>query len=163
MNKKEILERLESERERFLDALEGLTDEDLQIPGVVGEWSIKDVLIHISRWEAELVKLLFQVRQGQKPTSMHFTQVDVDQTNQAWFDESRERPLHLALEDFHAVRNQTILRVEAFSERDLTDPDRYQWANKRPLAEWVASDSFDHEAEHLEQILTWRQSRHTKK
>ena len=157
MNKKEILEQLEIEQERFLDALEGLSDEDLERSGVIGEWSIKDILIHISRWEAELVKLLFQARQGQKPTSMHFTQVEVDRTNQVWFEESRLRPLRTALEDFHAVRNQTILRVEGFSERDLTDPNHYKWAGHRALVEWIASDSFEHEAEHRAQILAWRQ------
>lgn len=158
MNKKEILDRLESEHEHFLDALEGLSEDDLERSGVVGVWSIKDILIHISRWEAELVKLLFQARQGQKPTSMHFAQENVDQTNQAWYEESRHRPLRLALEDFHAVRNQTILRVEAFSDRDFTDPNRYKWAQGRALSEWIASDSFEHEAEHLEQILSWRKA-----
>lgn len=158
MNKREILEQLESQRERFLDAIEGLTDAELEHPGVVGAWSVKDIMIHISRWEAELVKLLFQATQGQKPTSMHFTQVDVDQTNQAWYAESLNRPLQMALEDFHAVRNQTILRVESFSDRELTDPDRYKWAGHRPLGEWIASDSFEHEAEHCEQILSWRRT-----
>lgn len=159
MNKNDILVQLESQRERFLDAIEGLPEAELEQPGVVGVWSIKDILIHISRWEAELVKLLFQARQGKKPTSIHFTQLDVDQTNQEWYEESRDRPLRLALEDFHAVRNQTILRVETFSERDLKDPARYKWADHRPLAEWIASDSFEHEAEHCEQILTWRKTR----
>ena len=158
MNKKEILDRLESEREHFLDALEGLSEDDLERSGVVGTWSIKDVLIHISRWEAELVKLLWQARQGQKPTSMHFTQAEVDETNLGWFKESQFRPLRSVLDDFHAVRNQTILRVEAFSEAELRDPDRYKWAKKRPLAEWIASDSFEHEAEHREQILAWRKA-----
>lgn len=160
MTKKEILERLESEREHFLDVLEGLSDEDLEKPGVVGEWSIKDILIHLSRWEAELVKLLFQARQGQKPTTIHFSQLDVDATNQQWYKESHLRPLHMALDDFHAVRNQTILRVEAFSDRDLTDPNRFSWAEKRPLEEWIASDSFGHESEHIEQITAWRQANH---
>jgi hypothetical protein len=158
MNINEILNKLETERERFLDAIEGLSDEDLQRPGVTGEWSIKDIMSHISRWEAELVKLLWQARQGQKPTSMHFTQVEVDATNLDWFKESQFRPLRSVLDDFHAVRNQTILRVEAFSDADLRDPDRYKWAKKQPLAEWIASDSFEHEAEHREQILAWRKA-----
>ena len=37
-------------------------------PGVVGQWSLKDILVHLTLWEAELVTLLFQARQGQKPS-----------------------------------------------------------------------------------------------
>ncbi|MCU0484489.1 MAG: ClbS/DfsB family four-helix bundle protein [Anaerolineales bacterium] len=158
MNKQELLDQLENERERFLDAIEGLSDEDLQRPGVVGDWSVKDIMSHISRWEAELIKLLWQARQGQKPTSMHFTQVDVDATNLEWFKESHLRPLRMVLDDFQAVRNQTILRTEAFSEKDLADPKRFKWAKDRPLADWIASDSFEHEAEHREHILAWRKA-----
>ena len=158
MNKQEILDKLENERELFLDCLEGLSDTALEQPGVVGDWSIKDILVHLSRWEAELVHLLFQAHQGQKPTSTHFTQHDVDQVNQEWFEASRLRPLRMVLDDFHAVRNQTILRVEFFSERDLIDPKRFSWANNKALAEWIANDSFDHEDEHLVQIKAWRQA-----
>jgi hypothetical protein len=80
----------------------------------------------------------------------------VDETNRAWFEEGKSRPLHRVLDDFHAVRNQTILRVEEFTERDLTEANRFSWSRKKPLAEWIASDSFEHEAEHREQIVSWR-------
>ena len=159
MKKSEILASLEGERERFLDELEGLNEADLEIPGVLGEWSVKDILVHLSRWEAELVKLLFQAHNGQKPSSAHFTQQNVDDTNQQWFEEGRTRPIQRVLDDFHAVRNQTILRVEEFSERDLTDSKRYSWAKQIPLAEWIASDSFEHEAEHRQHIAAWRFTR----
>lgn len=156
MNKAEILERLESEREKFLDVIDGLSELDLQRPGVIGDWSVKDILAHLSRWEAELVKLLFQAQHGQKPSSAHFTQKDVDKTNRTWYEESRIRSLHNTLEDFHAVRNQTILRVEEFSNQDLSTAGRFPWSKDRPLAEWIAADSYEHEAEHAAQVAAWR-------
>ena len=156
MNKSELLTQLEEGRERFLNTLEGLPQDQWIIPGVVGEWSIKDILAHLSRWEAELVKLLWQARQGQRPTTLHFTQADVDETNQLWFIDSRTRSLERILEDFHAVRNQTLLRVEAFSDKELTDPKKYSWLASRALWEWIAGDSFEHEAEHAAQILEYR-------
>jgi hypothetical protein len=156
MNKNDILTQLEESREKFLDNLEGLSVDQWIVPGVVGEWSIKDILSHLSRWEAELVKLLWQARQGQHPTTMQFTQTNVDETNNIWFNESRTRSLERVLDDFHTVRNQTILRVEGFSDKELTDPKKFSWLASRPLWEWVASDSFEHEAEHAPQIVDWR-------
>ena len=156
MNKEAILAALETSREDFLDSIEGLSDDRLQQPGVVGDWSIKDLMIHLTRWEAELVKLLWQARQGKSPSSAHFSSIAVDEINDRWFQESHNRSFDLALEDFHGIRNQTIRRVEEFSDKELTDPKRYAWLKEVPLWQWIAGDSFEHETEHTAQILTWK-------
>jgi hypothetical protein len=55
MTKSEILTALNEGRERFLEAIEDLTPDKMKETGVVGEWSVKDILVHLTRWEAELV------------------------------------------------------------------------------------------------------------
>lgn len=163
MKKSELLEALEKGREEFLDLLENLSEQELQQPNVVGDWSIKDILVHLSRWEAELVKLLYQAHQGTPPTTQHFSAPDVDAVNARWYSESRQRSLERALEDFHAVRTQTLRRVEAFSDQDLNDVRRYPWLDGKPLWEWIEGDSFGHEAEHGEQIRVWLARREDKR
>ena len=159
MTKTEILAKLEEGREQFLDAIEGLSENDLQQPGVVGEWSVKDILVHLARWETELVKLLWQASQGQKPTGALVSSESVDELNARWYQESRARPLRLALEDFHGVRTQTMRRVEELPEKAFNDLHYYRWLDNQPLWEWIAGDSFDHEAEHEAQIRAWRAER----
>ena len=156
MTKDEIFDALEDERENFLDAIDGLSDEELQLPGVVGDWSIKDIMIHLSAWEAEMVKLLWQAKQGQPPSNPDWTEEQVDQLNQEWFEAYHARPLDRVMADFIAVRKQTSRRVEAFTDKDLNDPQRFSWLKGRPLWVWVAQDSFEHEAEHTAQIRAWR-------
>jgi len=156
MQKQDILNRLEESREQFLDLLEGQPETALLTPGVIGDWSIKDILAHLSRWEAELVKLLWQIHLGQPPSSLHFQKnLDVDEQNAVWFTEARARPLERVLDDFHAVRNQTLLRVESFSDKDLCDPGRYSSLKGRMLQEYIASDSYEHEDEHKADIQRW--------
>ena len=155
MQKQELLKKIEEQHDLFSSVIENLDEAFLLQPGVTGEWSIKDILIHISRWEAELVKLLWQASQGQSPTTAHFSGAPVDETNQQFFTESRSRPLELALDDYYAVRSQTLLRIESFTERELADPKRYPWQKSIPLWQWIASDTFEHEAEHLANIRVW--------
>jgi len=152
----EILDALEDEREQFLDAIEGLSEEQMEQPGVIADWSVKDLLHHLSMWEGELIKLLWQTAQGVAPTTIHFSQASVDATNAAWHEQGKTRPLANVLSDFAAVRKQTTRRVSAFSDEDLNDPQRYPWLKEYPLWEWVKSDSFGHEAEHTAQIREWR-------
>lgn len=159
MTKDEIFDALEDERENFLDAIDGLSDEELQLPGVVGEWSVKDIMIHLSAWEAEMVKLLWQAKQGQPPSNPDWTEELVDQLNQEWFEAYHARQLDRVMADFIAVRKQTSRRVEVFTDKDLNDPQRFSWLKGRPLWVWVAQDSFEHEAEHTAQIRAWRDER----
>jgi hypothetical protein len=161
MNKRELLDELESSRERFLELLDDLADDAFEEPGVIGVWSLKDVLAHLTRWEAELVKLLWQISQGQVPTSAQFSQISVDTMNEKWYREMRSRSLDLVLQDFHSVRNQTMRRVEEFLDKDLMDPNRYRWLEGKPLWKWVAADSFEHEDEHALQVKTWKELKNT--
>jgi len=160
MNKRELLDELESSRERFLELIDDLVDEAFEEPGVNGAWSLKDVLIHLTRWEAELVKLLWQVSQGEAPTSAHFSKISVDTLNEKWYSEMSSRSLEMVLQDFHNVRNQTMRRIEDFSDRDLLEQKRYRWLGGKPLWIWIAADSFEHEDEHILQVKTWKEQRH---
>ena len=161
MNKKELLTALEESHERVSEAVEGLSPEEMLEPGVVDSWSVKDILAHLTRWEAEVVKLLWQARQGIQPTTLLNEQVSDDEVNARWHQEDQARPLERILEDFHGVRDQTIRRLEYFSDKDLNDPERYPWLGSQPLWVWVAGDSFEHDDEHLGQLRAWRERRGT--
>ena len=159
MNKIEIIAALENSHERLVEVIEELTPEEMSTPGVVGDWTIKDLLAHLTRWEAELVKLLWQVPQGIQPTTILNQNISLDEINAHWHDEDQARPLERILKDFHGVREQTIRRLDHFKDDDLNNPQRYSWLGGRPLWMWVAEDSFEHDLEHLEQIQTWRENK----
>ena len=156
MNKENIINELTKSRENILEGIQDLSDQEMGTPGVIDDWSVKDVLVHLTRWEAELVKLLWQAKQGITPSTAHFGQESVDDINTRWHAESRSRPLESVLNDFLGVRNQTIRRVEVLTEKALIDPSNFPWLEGEPLWKWIAGDSFEHEAEHKAQILTWK-------
>lgn len=156
MNKAEIIEKLRNERKNLLEAIEGISEEAMQSPGVLGLWSIKDILNHLSHWEAELVKQLWQAEQGQKPEVPSYSAQKIEQLNQEWYHEGRERPLEMVLADLHGVRKQTIRRVEGFTEKDLTQSGRFTWLGGLSLEDRIASYSYEHEEEHVDEIRKWR-------
>lgn len=158
MDKYEILKELRDGRKEFLNTLEGLEEATLLIPGVVDQWSIKNILFHLTMWEAELVKLLWQASQGQTPTTIHFSNASVDEINQDWSKLADDRPMDLVWQDFHGVRKQLIRRVEGLRMEDFDDPARFTWLNGQTLSIWIAVDSYKHEAEHADQIRLWREN-----
>ncbi len=157
MNKDEILTELSAARGQLLDAIDGLTPEQLLVNGVVEGWSVRDLLQHLSMWEAELVRLLAHLEQGRRPTGEALgASPDFDSLNARWHEETKDRPFERVLEDFHGVRRQTVRWIEMLSDDDLTRRRPETWLHGNPLWRWIADYSFEHEREHTAQIRTWR-------
>jgi hypothetical protein len=160
MDKTELLETLEDGRQEMIEMLENLPDEVLLEPGVVGEWTIKDILAHLTYWEGQTVTLLFQAKSGMpKPTTAHFGKETVDVLNQRWYEAGKERSLEMVWQDWTGVRKQMIRRVTEFTDKDLNDSQRFPWLNGVPLYRWIMNDSVEHEEEHADQIREWLDQR----
>ncbi len=157
MTKDEVRVALDDSRNQLLDAIDGLTPDQLQTHGVVGEWSVRDVLQHISMWEAELVRLLAHVEQGRRPTGDALSRrPDFAKINARWHTETMERPLESVLEDLHGVRRQTIRRIETLSDDELAHARPEAWLHGNALWRWIAEYTFEHEREHTAQVRAWR-------
>jgi hypothetical protein len=159
VDKSQLVEAVENGRDQLLVTLEGLSDEAQGESGVVGDWSVKDILAHISRWEAELISMLFQAQRGLQPGTAQFSGSSTDELNAKWYKESKDRPLDRVWSDFDGVHEQILRRLDDLTDADLYDTNRFTWLRGKTLASYMASDSYEHEAEHAEQIRAWRKTR----
>jgi hypothetical protein len=140
-----ILDELDRSRERLLVALEMLPDEALLAPEVVGEYSIADCLAMQTAWEAELVTGFLRMDRGQKPDNLLQAMADSARYEEKWVAENRERDLDAIFDDFQGVRVQLEEWLETFSEKDLTNPRRFNWLKERSLADVVAALTYERE------------------
>jgi uncharacterized protein (TIGR03083 family) len=154
MTREELLQALRASRAQIEAALAGLADAQLTEPGALGEWSVKDILSHLTAWEAEAVTALAKVKRGLKPGKIPWAQAEVDALNAKWYKENKRRPLDRVLADFRGVRAQTLKLVESFSDEDLAAPR--PWFDNGTLVELIKAETFEHEAEHLPHILEWK-------
>jgi hypothetical protein len=51
LTKEKIIERIHTERRRLEKNLAVLSDDDMVESGVIGEWSVKDIMAHLFDWE----------------------------------------------------------------------------------------------------------------
>jgi hypothetical protein len=154
MNKQTILEQIRGGRQQLLAAIDGLSADDMRRAGVVGIWSVKDVLAHVTAWQSELITALAKLS---KPPP-HIVQIeDIDGWNMEQYGINVRRDLDIVLEDFHGVHKHLLKEVEALDEKTLTDPKRFAWMEGEPLSYLIAEESFWHEQEHAEEIAKWRQ------
>jgi uncharacterized damage-inducible protein DinB len=159
MNRDEILEELDRVREELLVAIEPLPDEALLEPGVMGDWSMADILAHLVAWESEMVTALLRIDQGKTPTRLVDAFADVDGYNARRYRENKGRDLDRVFEDLIGVRVQLEDWLSEFSDKQLNDPKRYSWSKGLPLWHIIAENSFRHEEEHLPDIQAFARRR----
>jgi hypothetical protein len=152
LNAEAIHDALDKNRERLLVAIEPLPDEALVEPGVMGEWSVADILVHLTVWESELVTALMRVDQGKKPSRLLEAYSDIDDYNARRYIENKDRDLDRIFADLQGVRLQLEQWLEEFGESLLADPKLFEWSQGRTLWQIIEDNSFGHEAEHLPDI-----------
>ncbi|TLN00338.1 ClbS/DfsB family four-helix bundle protein [bacterium] len=155
MTRDELLHQMEENRAQLIAQMDGIPANVLTQPGAYGVWSVKDVLVHISRWEAEVIKVLYQAGQGARPESEVFNP-EFLQVNEVWYQEGKERELERVEDDFHSVRVQLVRRLSDYPEKWLSDPAKYPWMKNHPLIDLVKDIVLDHEEEHLQGLKAWR-------
>jgi len=153
---RELMTNIESERSQLMATLNRLTGEQMLHPGVVGAWSVKDILAHIAMWYARAVTLLFQAERGRPLELPRSNASDWADVNTQEYRSQKDRPLSRVLDDFDAAHRQLLRRLEAWrDEAALFDARRYPLLRGRSLAEVVWDYTGAHSAEHRAQIEAW--------
>jgi hypothetical protein len=156
VKKTELLENIRGGRAALLQAIDGLPDDVFMRPFVVGHWSIKDVLAHLTVWESELITALAGIGSPAKMPHL-ITIEDFDEFNEEQYHVNVRRPLEIILEDFHGVHKQLLRTVEGIDEAILNDTRRFRWMEGEPIWLLIEDNGYLHEREHAEDITAWRQ------
>jgi DinB superfamily len=150
-----LLDALDASRERFLVALEPLDDVALLRKNVVGEWSTADIMTNITAWESELATALMKLEQNKRPGKLLQALADPEAYDSERYAEMQDRDLDQVFEDLQQVRVQVEDWISGLSERDLTDPRRYQWLKGRALQEIIAETTYLREEKFLPAVETF--------
>jgi hypothetical protein len=145
----DLLDRLDTARERTLMALEMLPDEALVQPGAIGRWSIADLLSILTAWDAELVTGLMQLSNGKTPERLLAALRQPDIYNAQRHQDAQGRDLDAIFDDFQASRLHLEEWLSGLSERALSDPRHYKALGGEALARLIARATADHEARYL--------------
>jgi len=138
----ELVKRLQTERRRLESNLAALDPESLEQPGVVRQWSVKDVLAHLAEWEAMGLEWVAASRRGQSPPcpAPGFTWRQVDGPgglNDVIFRRFHECSVDEVMSRFRDVHQQFEAMVATLSQQELTDPTHFPWTEGAPFSRWV--------------------------
>ena len=135
---------------------------EMLIPGVVGEWSVKDMLAHIAEWEQRFVAWYRALLRGETPAVAvcGLSGGDLDALNQSIYEQHRDRPLNDVGDEYRRSYAEIRAVVGAIPAEDLTVSGLYPWIGAdHTLSDFIAGNTSQHYAEHCDDLERWLAAR----
>jgi len=151
MDKYQLLKRLDRAWGAFKASYDGLSESELLEPGVVGTWSIKDIIAHVTWWEEESLTHLPSILAGGKPPKYSTIYGGIDAFNAHKYEQKKNLPLSTVLQQ----RDETHRRLIDFIQQVPED----QITRETPFRHRLRLDTYSHYPKHAQVIQEWREQR----
>ena len=149
MERQQLLQQLDKAWTAFKESYAGLSDAQLTEPGVTGQWSVKDILGHVTTWEEEALHYLPLIGQGDKPPAYSKQYGGIDAFNAQMTEQKRGLSLSDVLRQLDETHRRLIDYIERVPEEHFTQETRF----RRRLR----LDTYSHYPKHARAIREWRQ------
>jgi DinB superfamily len=143
------LQRLDAAWVGFKTSYAGLTDAELLEPGVTGKWSVRDLIAHVTWWDAEALTHLPGILEGRRPPRYSTTYGGIDAFNAMM----TARKASLSLADVFREQEETHRRLIALID---STPEE-QFASETRFRHRLRLDTYAHYPKHAAAIVRWRQ------
>ena len=143
-----LLDRLEAAWAALTDSYAGVPESKLTEPGVVDDWSVKDVLAHVTSWEEEALRHLPLIIAGGTPPR-YAAQGGIDAFNARAAEAGRR----LSLAEVLRRRDETHARLLEFIRSQPAGTFAGQTRARRRLR----LDTYGHYPQHTAAIRAWRE------
>jgi hypothetical protein len=156
MNKSELLNWLQGEYQKWEDLLDQIGTARMTQPGVNGDWSMKDIVAHLTGWNRWLVARLQAAGRGEaEPAPPWPTHLQSEDEINAWIYESyRGRSVREVLDETGQVFQQLLAVIEGLPEDVRIEPDWHLvWLEDK---RFPAGEFFDHfRDDHEPDVRAW--------
>ncbi|MGH7364898.1 MAG: DinB family protein [Candidatus Rokuibacteriota bacterium] len=151
MDRPGLLKRLDEAWDAFRESYAGLSDTELMEPGVTGDWSVRDILAHVTTWEEEALNYLPLILEGDTPPRYRATYGGIDAFNALMTEAKKRLPLPEVLRQMDEIHRRLLDLVQGAPEDQFTRETRF----RRRLR----LDTYHHYPQHAEAIRAWRAQR----
>ena len=149
MNKERLLKQLEESWAELKESCAGLSERQMQEPGVTGLWTVKEILAHVTTWEQEALKVLPLVLEGGRPPRYSSLYGGIDAFNAVMTEQKRSLPLPAVMKELDETHRRLVDYVMNAPEEQITQETRF----RRRLR----LDTYRHYRIHARAIRAWRE------
>ena len=149
MDKQQLLKKLDNAWAALQESYAGLSDAQMTQPGVTDDWSVKDILAHVTTWEEEAIKHLPHILEGGRPPRYSVRYGGIDAFNAQMTEQKRGLLLSEVLKQLGETHHRLIDYVQDAPEEHFIKETRF----RRRLR----LDTYSHYSIHTKAIQEWRE------
>ena len=143
-----LLKRLDEAWSAFKDSYAGEPDSRLLEAGATGDWSVKDILAHVTTWEEEALKYLPLIITGGRPP--RYTRYGgIDAFNAQMTEQKRGLALSDVLRQLDETHHRLIDYIRSVPEEHFARETRFRHR--------LRLDTYSHYPKHAKAIRQWRE------
>jgi nicotinamidase-related amidase len=137
----QLLDEAEKEYGALQRQVASFTRDEMVRPGVIGDWSIKDILAHLLEWQRMLMSWYEIGLRGEKPAvpGEGYKWSQLPALNQAIYERYRDMALDDARNQLEASHKRMLELARSLSEEELFMPGHCAWTGTVPLASYINS------------------------
>ena len=151
MDRSKLLKRLEKAWKELKASYAGLLKTELMKPGVIGEWSVRDIIVHVTSWEEEALKHLPLILAGEKTPRYSDAYGGINAFNA----QTTKQKKNLSLSEVLKQRDDTQSRLINFIKSVPED----QFVRETRFRRRLRLDTYGHYLIHAKAIRKWREER----
>lgn len=149
MDRRQLLKKLDKSWLEIKASYAGLSDSQLTEPGVTGDWSVKDILAHVTTWEEEALKYLPLIVKGGRPPRYSVKYGGIDAFNAQMTEQKRGLSLADVLDQLDETHRRLIAYIQSVPEEQFT--------RETPFRHRLRLDTYSHYPIHTRMIREWRE------
>jgi len=155
-NLKDLLEVVRTEWNNLETLINEFSDSQKTTLGVEGNWSIKDIMVHISAWEKFALDRIQATLTGQ-PIKYPIIKGEqfVDQFNHQVYDANKDLSLEEVHSDFQKSHQVLMDHIASMNNDVLSRKLPFDWAGNLTIQLVISSNTHWHYVEHAESIEKW--------
>jgi hypothetical protein len=118
MTKSELLHWLKEEYQQWETFLDQIGPARMEQPGVNGDWSMKDIVAHLTGWQPRLIARLQAAQRGEpEPPPPWPAHLQTDDEINAWiYDSNKGRSMREVLAESHQLFQQLLAVIEGLPQ-----------------------------------------------
>src|SRR6059058_4848673 len=153
----DAVQMLENSHAKVLETVDDLSEPRWDVPGVCGEWSVKDIIAHLASYERVAIDVL-KTFQGEEPTPYILRYfADYDEFNKAQMEAREYVTAQQVMNEYHEAQVQATSLLEQIPADIVQQVGTMPWYHKeRCMADFIGG-LYEHTCQHCQQIIQFRQ------
>jgi hypothetical protein len=152
MEKAQFLRLMRSKRAEWETLIAPLDETHLTQPRSIGDWSIKDIIAHISWYDQQMIESI----ETRALVGSDLWALDLDERNAIIYEQNKDRTLEDVRAEAAIVFPRFLAAVETLTQEELDDARHFRsmppdWSP----ADVIASNAHEHYTDHINDAKKW--------